>query len=121
MPKPHVIDASTAKNAFGTLAKKAKSAPVEITRHGRLESVLISPEMYREFKVSILANQSELGRLQSSFNETVAAMQSRQSASAYDALEVLPAADLPKAATTAHRHMSKKAVGKVRPVLRVVR
>lgn len=121
MPKPHVIDASNAKNAFGTLANKAKSAPVEITRHGRLESVLISPEMYREFKVSILANQSELGRLQCSFNETVAAMQSPQSTSAYDALEALSAADLPKAAKAAHRHLTKKAVGKIRPGLRVVR
>ena len=120
MAKAHVVDASTAKNTFGTLAQKAKSAPVEITRHGRLESVLISPEMYQELKTGQMANRSDLQRLQASFDQMVAQMQSPKSEAAYAALESLTPKDLSAAAVAAYKRVHKKGPLKS-PRLRVVR
>lgn len=117
----HVIDASSAKNAFGTLAAKARRAPVEITRHGRVESVLISPELYERVKALDLIGKSELEQLQNRFDQLVAQMQSKASSDAYAALGALDADALAGAVAKARKQLKKQQVKGGRPQLRVVR
>ncbi len=117
----HVIDASSAKNAFGTLAAKAKKAPVEITRHGRVESVLISPELYERVKALDVIGEDELAQLQARFDDLVSSMQSKHSTAAYDALDALGAEDLAGAVAKARKQIRKRDSKPARPTLRVVR
>ena len=121
MPTAQVIDASTAKNAFGSLAAKAREAPVEITRHGRVESVLISPQLYEQVKALEIVGRDELASLQGGFDQLVIDMQSQRSAAAYDALDAIGSKDLARAVAKARKQVAKTASGAAKRKLRVVR
>ena len=107
MRKPLVMEASAAKNAFGTLGARVKPAPVEVTRHGKLEFVVISPELYQEVKLSRSLPSDELGRMQASFDQLVSDMQSPKSEAAYAALDALGADQLQGAVASAYKQRNK--------------
>lgn len=103
MGKAAVIETSTARTNFAKLGNQARLAPVEVTRHGRLEFVVISPELYETVKAAGAVPAGELERQQDAFDRMVREMQSDRSNAAYDRLEALTAGDLPKAVADARR------------------
>lgn len=119
MSKSHVIEASTARNNFSQLGAQARLTPVQVTRHGKVEFVIISPDLYEAVKATGAAPASELERMQASFEQLFQNMQSDQSNRAFDALEALSAEDLPSAVAKAHKRLTRPAAP--RPRLRVVR
>lgn len=121
MPVTNVIDASRAKNSFGTLAAKAKDAPVVITRHGRVESVLISPQLYERVKALEIVDHDELKRLQAGFDQLVVDMQSKRSEAAYDALDAIGPGNLGAAVAKARKKVGATTTGNPKRKLRVVR
>ncbi|WP_240314374.1 type II toxin-antitoxin system Phd/YefM family antitoxin, partial [Acidiphilium sp. JA12-A1] len=52
MSKSAVIEASAARSSFAKLGEQARRAPVEVTRHGKLEFVVISPDLYEAVKAA---------------------------------------------------------------------
>ena len=116
MSKGQVIQASEAKNAFGTLAGRAKGAPVEIMRHGALDMVVISPALYRKMKPQISASGSALARLQSKFDSMVAQMQTPRAAAAYQAVLDIEPNQVGRATANANSKMTNKHTGAIRLV-----
>jgi PHD/YefM family antitoxin component YafN of YafNO toxin-antitoxin module len=121
MRKSAVIEVTSARSNFAQLGPQAKQAPVQITRHGKVEFVVISPELFEAFKATGAAPASELERMQASFEEMVQGMQSEQSAAAFDAVANLPAADLARAVAKAHKKLDRSGAAAKRSKLRVVR
>jgi antitoxin Phd_YefM of type II toxin-antitoxin system len=119
MSKSPVIEASTARNNFSQLGAQAKLTPVQVTRHGKVEFVVISPDLYEVVKATGAVPAGELERMQASFEHMFQDMQSDRSEAAFDALEALSAEDLPSAVAKANKHLTKPAAP--RPRLRVVR
>jgi PHD/YefM family antitoxin component YafN of YafNO toxin-antitoxin module len=109
MSKAAVIEASAARSNFAKLGSQARRAPVEVTRHGKIEFVVISPDLYAAVKAAGTVRGGELERMQASFDTMFQDMQSEQSNAAYDALEALTAEDLLQAATEAYNHVEKPA------------
>jgi prevent-host-death family protein len=109
MRKSAVIEASAARNNFAQLGAQARRTPVEVTRHGKLEFVIISPDLYETVKAAGAAPSGELERMQASFDKMFQDMQSDQSNAAYDALEALSATDLPRSAARAYKRTNKAA------------
>lgn len=119
MSKSAVIEASAARNNFSQLGAQARLTPVQVTRHGKVEFVIISPDLYEAVKASGAAPAGELERMQAAFERLFQDMQSDQSNAAFDALEALSAKDLPGAVAKAHKRLARPAAA--RPRLRVVR
>lgn len=112
MSKSAVIEASAARSNFAKLGDQAKRAPVEVTRHGKLEFVVISPDLYEAIKAAGTVPTGELARMQESFDRMFQDMQSDRSEAAYDRLEALTAEDLPKAAADAYRRTRRQSAGR---------
>ena len=98
-----VFSVSAARQGFTSLISQAKEHPVEITRHGRLEAVLISPQLFQRMKDLGIVRDDALTELQRQFSALVSDMQSACSFPAYDMLEALSARDLPTAVAAARR------------------
>lgn len=109
MSKSAVIEASAARNNFAQLGAQAKRAPVKVTRHGKVEFVVISPDLYEAVKATSAVPASELERMQASFDKMLQDMQSVPSNLAYDALDNLSATDLPRAVADARKRVKKPA------------
>lgn len=109
MSKSAAIEASAARSSFAKLGDQAKRAPVEVTRHGKLEFVIISPDLYETIKAAGTVPAGELARMQESFDRMFQGMQSDRSTAAYDRLEALTAEDLPKAVADAYRRTQRPA------------
>ena len=111
MSKSAVIEASAARSSFAKLGEQARRAPVEVTRHGKLEFVVISPDLYEAVKAAGTVPAGELARMQESFNQMFQDMQSDRSEAAYERVEALTAEDLPKATVDAYRRTRRRAPG----------
>ena len=118
MSKSSVIEASTARNNFSQLGAQARLAPVQVTRHGKVEFVIISPDLYEAIKATGAAPANELERMHASFEQLFQDMHSDQSKAAFDALEALSAEDLPGAVAKARKRLIKRAAPHLR--IRVV-
>jgi PHD/YefM family antitoxin component YafN of YafNO toxin-antitoxin module len=119
MTKTAVIEASIARSNFSRLGAQAKQTPVQVTRHGKVEFVIISPDMYETIKATGAAPASELERMQASFKQMFQDMQSEQANAAFDALEAISAEELPGAVAKTRKRLIKPTAK--RPRLRVVR
>lgn len=107
MSKVGVIEASIARNNFAKLSRQAKKAPVKVTRHGRVEFVVISPDLFETVEATGAVTAGELERMQASFKEMCRGMQSEQSSTAYDMVAALSVEQLPRTVTEAFRRMQK--------------
>lgn len=121
MSKPAVIEVTAARSNFAQLGPQARQAPVQVTRHGKVEFVVISPELFAALEASGAAPANELERMQASFEAMVQGMQSEQSAAAYDAVANLPAEDLAGAVARAQHKLDRAGAAARRPKLRVAR
>lgn len=121
MTKPAVVEVTAARSSFARLGPQARQAPVQVTRHGKVEFVVISPELFEALQASGAAPAGELERMQASFEQMVEDMQSEQAAAAYDAVANLAAGDLAAAVAAAQRKLGKPAAARKRAKLRVAR
>lgn len=104
-----VMDMATAQNNFAQLGSQARQAPIQVTRRGKVEFVVISPELFEALKASGAASISELERMQASFRKMVRRMQRKRSEAAFDAVVNLSAGDLPDAVANAHKKLDNAA------------
>jgi len=109
MTAPYTISVRSAGRTLATLIDKAKESPVEITRYGRVEAVLVSPRLYARMKNLGLLNAEESNWLQDQLRSLVGDMSSERSSMAYEALNALGSADLPAAVSEARRLMALRA------------
>ena len=121
MSKPAIIEVSAARSNFAQLGPQARLSPVQVTRHGKVEFVVISPELFEAVQASGVAPANELERMQAAFEEMYLGMQSEQAAAVYDAVANLAADELAGAVAKAHRKLDKAAATPKRPKLRVAR
>ena len=119
MSKAAVIEASTARSNFAQLSSQARHTPVKVTRHGQVEFVIISPELFGTVEALQSVPAGELERMQDRFASMFQNMQSDRAAAAYDAIAALPAEDLAGSVAKAYKRAVKPVAG--RRKLRVVR
>lgn len=120
MSKAATIEASIARNSFAHLGERAKEMPLKVTRHGNVEFVIISAELYSRVEASGAVPASELERMEAQFEKLCQDMQSDRSNEAYAALEALPAEGLAGAVAKARNRLSKPEPRR-RPKVRAVR
>src|SRR5688572_29739353 len=84
------VESTKAKSGFAHLPAQARSNDVAITRHGRVQAYVVSPDRYQSLTAVAEVDRDALQRLQDEFDTLVAGMQGTAHARAVDAVERLP-------------------------------
>lgn len=88
------IESTKAKAKFAALPTQAKAADVAITRHGRVQAYLLSPERYAHLAAVDKVGGDVLRNLDDDLDALVARMQSAAHARAADRISAAPLADI---------------------------
>lgn len=103
--RTRAVAISEARRLLPSLIAGARTTSVGITRRGRVEAVLISPELYQRMKDYGILRVDGLHQLQQQFDKMVDEMRSEQSANAYEAVAAIEATDLPRAVAAARAQL----------------
>jgi hypothetical protein len=88
------IESTKAKAKFAALPAKAQAADVAITRHGRIQAYLLSPERYAHLAAVDKVGGDVLRNLDGDLNALVARMQSATHARAAERIASAPIAEI---------------------------
>lgn len=84
------IETGKAKAAFSEIKKRAQHQDVAVTRHGKVEVYLVSPERYERFLGVAEAAPDSLQKLEAEFKQMCEQMQTPRARKAYRELATLP-------------------------------
>jgi PHD/YefM family antitoxin component YafN of YafNO toxin-antitoxin module len=84
------IETGKAKAAFSEIKKRAQTQDIAITRHGKVEAYLVSPERYDRFLAVSEASPDSLKKLEDEYFAMFERMQTPAAARAYHALATKP-------------------------------
>lgn len=88
------IESTRAKAKFAALPTQAKAADVAITRHGRVQAYLLSPERYAHLSAVDKVGGEVLRSLEDELDARMARMQSAAHARAVDRITTAPLTDI---------------------------
>ncbi|HUR40046.1 MAG TPA: type II toxin-antitoxin system Phd/YefM family antitoxin [Verrucomicrobiae bacterium] len=84
------IETGKAKAAFSQIKKRAQTQDVAVTRHGKVEVYMVSPERYERFLGVAEAAPDSLKKLEDEYRRMFEKMQSPGAQKAYRELATLP-------------------------------
>ncbi len=84
------IETGKAKATFSEIKKRAQTQDIAITRHGKIEAYLISPDRYSSFVSIAEVGPDPLRKLEDEFKALVAGMQTPVHRRAMRKLRTLP-------------------------------
>lgn len=84
------IETGKAKASFSEIKKRAQTQDIAITRHGKVEAYMISPDRYSSFVSISEVGPDPLRKLEDEFKALVAGMQTPSHRRAMRGLRTLP-------------------------------
>lgn len=102
------IKATKAKTRFAALAGEARRRDVAITRHGRIEAYLVSPERYSHLTTIADIGEDVLHDFQARFDALYRRMQTRAQARAMERMTATPLAEILAVSAPAGRAAPKR-------------
>lgn len=93
------LEATKAKARFAALPAKARTHDVAITRHGRIEAYVLSPQRYAHLAAVDRVGADVMAKLDAGFDAQVARMQTAAHRRAVDRIASAPLAEIVAAGT----------------------
>jgi len=105
------VEATKAKSGFAKLPAQAQANDVAITRHGRIQAYVVSPDRYTSLVSTSRVAEEPLKKLEDEFEALVARMQGESHRRAVRALETLPLSEILAAGARSAKHRPGKMRG----------
>lgn len=88
------LESTKAKSGFAKLPARAKTGDVAITRHGRVQAYVLSPDRYQSLVGIAEVGKNSLEKLDDELDALFARMQTASHRKVVHALETLPLSDI---------------------------
>jgi PHD/YefM family antitoxin component YafN of YafNO toxin-antitoxin module len=88
------VESTKAKGEFARLPKRARASDVAITRHGRIQAYVLSPDRYQSLVAIAEVGKDSLEKLDDELDALFARMQTASHRKVVHALETLPLSDI---------------------------
>lgn len=108
MPPPIEIEATRAKTRFAALTGEAQRRDVAITRHGRIEAYVVSPQRYSYLAAVADVGEDVMRDFQARFDALSRRMQTRAQARAMERIASAPLPEILATSAPARRAAPKR-------------
>lgn len=88
------LESTKAKAGFAKLPERARNGDVALTRHGRIQAYVLSPDRYASLVGIAEVGKDELQKLDEEFEALVARMQTPRQQKAIQAIATLPLSEI---------------------------